>query len=505
MFQREWTSEDYVGMLRRRWLLIVILAIVGAGLAYGISLFLPNMYESQALVLIQKPTVPTDFVKPVTSTDINSRLTTMQQEILSPARLEPLIHQLGLYQQDTKNGMPIETSVASLTKAIEILSVRAPDDQGSSAVSGFYVRVTMDSPQTAQKVCSAITSMFVEESARGRQEQSERTTQFLAQQIADAKAKLDAEDSKLAAFQGRHLGYLPDEEQTNQNLLGGLTAELEAATQALIRAQQDKSLSESMLTQQIAARQASQTGQNPDTFGEQLAALQTHLAELQALYTNDYPDVVKTKIQIETLKKKIIEAENQSRAGSPNASGNPSIEPLQFTQLRAQIHVDEQTIVQKTKQQEQIQQQIKAYQARVEENPLVTQEYKELTRDHQTALEFYNSLVTKRADSVMATNLEARQEGEQFQVLTPANLPNEPSAPNRQLFSLGGVGGGLALGLGLAFLLELRDTSVRTERDVELLVQYPVLAVVPTLKPLSRSKPAQLVDQSRLSSAIKGA
>jgi polysaccharide chain length determinant protein (PEP-CTERM system associated) len=410
-----------------------------------------------------------------------------------------------LYPQEINNRMPIESIVASLIKTIEILPVRAPDDSGTFAVSGFYVRVTMENPRAAQEVCSAVTSMFVQESARGRQEQSERTTQFLAQQIADAKEKLDAEDSRLAAFQSRHLGSLPEEEQANQGLLGGLTAELEAATQALIRAQQDKSLAESMLSQQIAARQASRTGQNPDTFGEQLAALQTHLAELQALYTNDYPDVIKTKIQIETLKKKVIDAENQNRGGTSNPSGNPSIEPLQFTQLRAQIRVDEQTIAQKTKQQEQIQQQIKSYQERIQSSPIVTQEYKELTRDHQTALEFYNSLLTKRADSVMATNLESRQEGEQFQVLTPANLPSAPSAPNRQLFALGGVGGGLAFGVGLAFLLEIRDTSVRTERDVELLVQYPVLAVVPSLKPVSRSKSAQLANQSRLSSALKGA
>jgi polysaccharide chain length determinant protein (PEP-CTERM system associated) len=487
MFQREWTTDDYVAMLRRRWLLIVTLALVGGCLAYGVSRFLPNLYQSQALVLIQKPTVPAEFVKEVANTDTNERLTLMEQQILSPARLEPLIHQFGLYQQELNNRTPIGAVVAIFHDAIEILPVRAPDDSGGTAVSGFNVRVTMGSPRDAQEACAAIASMFVQESAHRRQQQSQETSQFLAQEIAEAKAKLDAEDSKLAAFQGRHLGWsLPEEQQTNMNLLGGLTAELDATTQALVRAQQDKSLAESMLAQQIAARQASETGQNPDTFGEQLAALQTRLAELQSLYTNDHPDVIKTKTQIETLKKKIIESDDQNRGATPSPSGSPTIEPLQFTQLRAQLRVDDQTIAQKTKQQEQIQQQIKSSQERAQLNPVVTQEYKELTRDHQTALEFYNNLLTKRADSMMATNLEVRQEGELFQILTPANLPNTPSSPNRQLFALGGLGGGMVLGLGLTFLLEIRNTSLRTERDVELLIQFPVLAVVPTLKPVSR-------------------
>jgi protein tyrosine kinase modulator len=504
MIQREWTTEDYLAMLRRRWPLIILLALVGAGLAYGISKFLPNLYQSESLVLVQKPTVPTDFVKPVLNSDVNEQVTNMEQRILSPASLEPIVHQFGLYQQELSNGTPMEGVVTTLRSAIDILPIRAPDDSGGTAVSGFYVRVTMNNPQTAQVVCAAVTSMFVEDSAHRRQEQAEETTKFLAQQIADAKAKLDAQDAKLADFESRHLGSLPDDQQQNLNLLGGLTAELDAATQAVIHAQQDKNLAESMLQQQIAARQASQTGQNPDTYGEQLAALQTHLSELQAVYTDDYPDVVKTKIQIDTLKKKLAESESQTR-NSAQTSQASSLEPLQFTQLRAQIKADEQTIASKTKQQEQVQQQIKSFQERVQLSPVVSQEYKGLTRDHQSALEVYNELLKKRADSAMATNLEAHQEGEQFVVLNPANLPGTPSSPNRPLFALGGLGGGAFLGIGLVFLLEVRDTSLRSERDVELLVQFPVLAVVPELKRVSGSRSARFVEQPRLSSAGKGA
>ena len=502
MVQREWNFDDYLAMIRSKWLLILVFAILGAGLSYGVSRFLPNRYQSQSQVLIQKPIVPTNFVKPVVDSDINERLTVMRQEFLSPERLEPLIHQFGLFPQEVSNRTPMEALAAELRNDIDIIPIRAPGDDGAP-ITGFFVRVTMDTPQAAQDVCGAVTSMFIQESARQREIQLDKTTKFLDQQIADAKTQLDAEDAKLAAFQGRHIGFLPDEEQTNVNVLGGLNAELEATTQALVRAGQDKTLAESMLAQQIAARRASQTGQNPDTFGEQLAALQTHLAELKSTYTDDYPDVIKTKIQIDALKKKI--ADSDAKIGTPDASVNTSIEPAQFTQLRSQIRVDEQTIAQKTKQQEQIQQQIKTYQERIQSNPAVAQEYKLLTRDHQTALEMYNDLLKKRADSVMATNLDTRQEGEQFQVLSAANLPGEPASPNRPLFALGGFVGGLALGIALTFFLEKRDTSVRTERDVELLVQFPVLAVVPELKHASRSKAAQLPARSELTSSLKGA
>lgn len=116
---------------------------------------------------------------------------------------------------------------------------------------------------------------------------------------------------------------------------------------------------------------------------------------------------------------------------------------------------------------------------------MVEEQYKELTRGYQTALDSYNDLQKKRDQSQMATELERQQEGEQFRVLDPANLPDKPSFPNRPLFAASGLAGGLGLGLALAFLLEMRDTSMRTERDVEFVLRLPVLAMVPEIGPLT--------------------
>ena len=88
----------------------------------------------------------------------------------------------------------------------------------------------------------------------------------------------------------------------------------------------------------------------------------------------------------------------------------------------------------------------------------------------------------------MAADLERKQQGEQFRVLDPANLPDKPSFPNRPLFAAGGVGAGLALGLAIAFLLEMRDSSLKTERDVEFTLRLPVLAMIPEIEPISAAE-----------------
>jgi uncharacterized protein involved in exopolysaccharide biosynthesis len=239
MSGRELTTSDYLTMLRRHWAMITILAVLGPCVGYGISRVIPSRYKSSTLVLVEEPSVPTDIVKPVDTTDINERLASMQQQILSRSRLEPVIRQYGLFQSEMSK-YTMDDLVAQLQKDIEVTPVLPMAETRANNLPGFFVNVTLDNARTAQEVCTTVTSMFIEENLRTRQLHSEDTTQFLSQQLADAKTKLDEQDAKLAAFQSRYMGSLPDEESTNLNLLNNLSSQLDAATQAIARAQQEK-------------------------------------------------------------------------------------------------------------------------------------------------------------------------------------------------------------------------------------------------------------------------
>lgn len=488
---RELTPADILAKLRRRWVLILVLALVGAPLAYGVSRFLPNRYKSQTVVLVQPPNVPSSIVPDMQTSSLNQRLATMQQEILSRTRLEPIIRQFGLFSGDI-NSASMDDLVARLQKAIDITPVEPMAETGPQDLPGFTVSVTLDNPRTAQAVCTAITSMFIERSISVQTQHAEQTTQFLNQQLTDAKANLDAQDAKLADFEGRYMGSLPDDAQTNFHILTDLTSQLDGTNQALARAQQDRSFAESLMTQQLDEWKAAQSGKNPATLEDQLATLQSRLADMQVRYTDDYPDVIKTKADIAALQKRLDESENSTPAVAPPTPGKvhrPSAEPAQVTQWREQIHSEDETIAEKTKEQQDIKQQIKLYETRVQSSPSIEQQYKQLTRGYQTALDTYNDLLKKRDLSAMSGDLNREQEGEQFSVLDPANLPESPSFPKRPLFALGGLGGGLALGVGLAFLLEIQDKSLRNERDVEFALRLPVLAIVPAIEPFSGKNP----------------
>ncbi len=334
----------------------------------------------------------------------------MQQQILSTARLEPVIRGLNLYQKDI-NSKPMDELVDRLRQSITITAVAPMTETRAQNLPGFTISVVFSDPQVAQKICAMITSMFIEEDIKVSEGNNIGTTQFLNQQLDQAKSKLDEQDAKLAAFQRRNVGSLPEDSQTNLNLLNGQTSQLEAATQAVNRAQQDKSFkAESILAQQLSAWQAMQTGQNPETLDQQLEAMQAQLVALQSRYTNDHPDVIKAKHDIAVLKQKIAESAQQVKTTAPEKSAAPAGEPTQILQLRAQIHQYDQVIKERTAQQDAIKRQIATYQARVAASPECRAgiQIRLLTRDHQTVLESYNELLKKRDASAMSTQATTR-------------------------------------------------------------------------------------------------
>ncbi len=149
-----------------------------------------------------------------------------------------------------------------------------------------------------------------------------------------------------------------------------------------------------------------------------------------------------------------------------------------------------------TKQEQaRIEQQVRTYESRIQSSPQVEEQYKQLTRDHDTALEFYNSLLKKMNESSMATALEQRQQGEQFRVMDPPIFPTRRHSRTRVIFAGGGFAGGLFLGLLLAALLEYRDTSLRNERDMWAFTKLPTLAVISRINgPSPASKTSQPVE-----------
>ena len=476
---RELTVQDYVAILKRWYWLILLCALVCFGVAFGITYEIAPRYMSQTLVLIEQQQVPTDYVTPILTEDLGERLASLREQILSRSRLEPIIQRFNLF---ASGGGTMDARVAETQKAIQVKPVNA------GARAGFFITFEYPDPRTAQQVCGEITSLFVSENLAARQESAEGTTEFLKQQLDDAKKNLDDQDAKLAAFEGKYLGRLPDQEKSNESTLQALSTQLDAATQSLDRLQENQTFIESNIAELRRETRESGSGGliSVDDRLKELRDLQEQKKSLDALYTPDYPDVQAVDRKIAQLQAEIAKSPSRTSSGK-TASSKATIDSPQLQQAKAQLRAVQLAIASTKEEQSKIKAQIDQYEQRIESSPIVEEQYKQVTRDHDIAQEFYNSLLKKMDESSMAVALEHRQEGEQFRVMDPPNLPDAPSYPNRMKFAGAGLVGGLVLAFMLVALLEYRDVTLRSELDVWAFTKLPTLAILSHIDGLPRS------------------
>jgi len=472
---RTLTVEDYVTILKRRWWILAIPAAILPVVAVGITFFLTPRYTSQTLVLINQQKVPENIVKPVVTEDLNSRLASMREQIMSRASLEPIIKKYNLY--DSLHG-DMDARIGQARKNIDIQPIQS--EIRSNGLPGFKIFFTAGDPQTAQQVCAEITSLFTNANIQNRSDTARSTTSFLQEQLEQQKAKLDEQDQKLAAFKRQYAGMLPEDNGNNTSILTTLNSRLDATTQQLANLQQNKTMAESMLSQQLqafAAIPAGSSAQSPGATEKELETLEAQEADLSVHYTDEYPALKRVRSRIAELQKQMAKAANAPPP--PVKTNTPArLEPASIQQLRTQIRLMDSSIAAKHREQEQVDAQIRAYQGRIQASPQIEQEEKELTRDYTTTLEAYNALKANLDQSKMATDLELRQQGETFNLLDTANLPESPTFPNRVVFGSAGFAGGLVLGLAIIALLEYKDTALRSERDIWAFTQLPTLAVI---------------------------
>jgi polysaccharide chain length determinant protein (PEP-CTERM system associated) len=474
---RALTLQDYTTILKRRWWIIAIPAIIFPIIGFGITFLVQPEYISQTLVLVEQQKVPESYVKAVVSEDLSGRLASMKEQILSRSRLQPIIERFNLF---ANSKLSMDDRIDLTRKNIGIAPIQS-EIARTNGLPGFFISFKASDPRTAQLVCGEIQSLFVSENLSDRAASAAGTTDFLKGQLADAKAKLDEQDEKLRKFQQTYVGKLPGAEASNINMLTTLNTQLDAATQAIARLEQNRTYVESMasLQQQNQATQLSEHGgATPEGRQVELQQLMAQEADLTSRYTEDYPDVVSVRRKVRELREQIAKAPAPVAEKTAAASTPKPADSIAALQLRTQLRAMEQEITMKKRDQASIQAQLHLYQERIASSPEVEEEYKSITRDNQTAQTFYDELLNKIQTATMAANLEKRQQGEQFRVMDEPNLPESPSSPKRPVFVAGGLAAGLFLGLLIVGTLEYLDTAVRTERDIWAFTKLPTLGVI---------------------------
>jgi polysaccharide biosynthesis transport protein len=481
--------RHYLQIVRRRHIHFLILLFLGWLLVWGASWVLPVRYKSSTLILVEQPTMPKNYVEPNVTDDLQNRLQSITQQILSRTRLLLIIDKLRLYEDGHRQITPDE-KVELMRKDIDIELVRHADQ-----IRAFNIYYSARDPHVAQRVTSELTDLFINENLRVRQQQSEDTTKFIGSQLENARASLAEQEAKVREFKGQHEGELPSQEASNLQILSGIQAQLQNEQDTLNTAKQQRVYLQTLIEQYRALHTTSRSADGTPTglaaIDQELDRLKAKLADLSSRYTDHYPEVENLKDEIAKTEKKrgalVAELKTKGNAGrqvDDVTTLHDGTDPLQnspLLQLQGQLQANQAEIANREQAIANLQARVNSYQDRLNSSPAREQELADLTRGYDQTKANYDDLLKKQNDSAMATSMEHMQQGERFSMIDPPSLPVKPDFPNRLKFCGLGLGAGLALGLVVVVGLEIIDDRLHSEKHLKVLLAMTILSEIPEI------------------------
>jgi polysaccharide chain length determinant protein (PEP-CTERM system associated) len=488
---KKFDLQSYLNLVRRRHLHFLIPLFIGWALVWGASWILSARYKSGTLILVQQSTMPKNYVEPNVSEDIQDRLQSITQQILSRTRLLMVIDNLHLYA-NAKGSLTPDAKVEMMQKDITIELVRGTNN---GDISAFRIYYTAHSPRIAQQVTAELTNLFINENLKVRQQESEGTTQFMQTELENARAALAEQEAKVKDFEGKHEGELPTQQASNLQILAGLQTQLQAEQDSLNNANQQKvyfqSLIEQYKTIQETTRTANGTQMSVPAIDAELEQLRSERASLAARYTEKHPDILRLNHEIakaEKLRSELMASAKDSAkdkasqdAESATSKNGGATQNTALLQLQSQLRATEAEIGNRTETINRLKARIGQYQSRLDGEPMLEQELADLTRGYDQSKADYDALLKKKNDSEMATSMEEMQQGQRFRILDPPSLPTSPEFPNRLKFCGIGVIVGIALGLIVVGCFEFLDDRMQSEDAIKALLPVAIISEIPEI------------------------
>jgi polysaccharide biosynthesis transport protein len=485
--------DHLVLVWKRRWYFVITALLVSAaGAVYAYKA--PLKYRSTARILMEQDFISQEYVHAAV-TNNQSRLIPVLNLVQSRSFLEQLIEnfQLEGYGQDSMFVM--DNAVREVGSAIVVRS---------ATENTFTMSYVGKNPQIAYAVTKGMTELLLQTTTLTRQQKAIDADEFLDEQMRQAERNLQVHEEKIKQFKNAHLGGLPEQSNTNLTSLSQLQSQLTVVENSIQNAREQRKMLEIRLEEQHQLRTLSRSNSRMETLlrpagretnlsslQQQLRDKQAQLAAVTAKYTPKHPDVVRLTREVAELEQAVAKASEGSEAPSSAIQENSPdhqerSDPmflLSDAQIQAQIESRDSDIARYEREREEINQQIKMYQSRLNLVPTVEQEMVSLEREHEFLKQQYASLQNKKFNTQMSANLETNKKNAIYKVIDEANLPGGPERPGRAMIALMGLAAGFCFGLGAVYGREYFDDTLSTGDDAQELLKIPVLVQIPEVPP----------------------
>ena len=528
------TMADYLGILRRRRGLILAVFVLLFGVAVGIALVLPPVYRSTATILIKEQEIPQEFVRSTVTSFADERIQVISQQVMTRATLLNLVDKYSLYGK-SRQSETSEEILDRMRRDIKLtpISAEVTDRRTGSPVKStiaFSVSYDSESAANAQKIANELTTLYLNENVKNRQQKAAETTSFIDEELARVSTHISELEQKLSAFKARNQGRLPELSLSNQVGSERTNGEIQRLEREIIFLDERKMSLQTQLADtkpglpvqtgtgatlldpedrlrslrmQLTSLTGTYSDEHPDVkrlrreiavlkaeTGLQeeatdregkLTELQAQLSLLRQKYSDDHPDVLKLKRTIAAVDQAVRSGgDARSAKGDGLPAARKPDNPV-YINLKSQIETVTAQIQSLRTERDELKTKLVQFDVRVSQAPEVEREFLELVRDMDSSRANFRELRDKQIKAQVAEQLERGRKAERFTLIEPPIFPEKPVRPNRSVIVLMGLLLALLGGLGAAALREAIDGTVHSARDVVRVMQVPVLAILPEL------------------------
>ena len=521
-----YSINDLTGLIRRRTSLVIITFLALALGSVVIAYSLENLYRSAATIVIEQPEVSDRFL-PGTNFEIDreQRILRIYDEIMTRDNLAQIISDHDLYTELRSNGAP-ESVVYELRRNVELEFLLAQDDpriRFAGDVTGFVLSYYHPDNVKARNVTQDIVDLFQLGNRQRRQVAYDDTTAALSREADNLRNQVAHSEAELAEFKAKHPGALPEDRDYNRQIIERKARDLDGLDREIRSLQERKTLLQSQLAQtDMWVTAVGPDGQPLPASNERLQTLQGEYLQMLGNKSVTHPDVQRARREIEalsggaaspafrqavvsTLELQRVELVEARIEYGPNYPDVQNLEravaaleqqvaampivmeempaPTNPVYINVQLQLDGVNTEIAALRQDRfgLQSEIMDIEAKVQVAPEVEREWLELTRDLGLARNQYEDIRTRQMSVQRAGVLEEEELSERYVVTRRPSLTYTPAFPNRSLFIIVGLFLGITFGIGAAIVAEALDGTIRSTRDIRMIMDMPPIAAIPAI------------------------
>jgi polysaccharide chain length determinant protein (PEP-CTERM system associated) len=458
--------QFYWGLFLRRVPVMLALFLVCTISAAVSALKLPPTYSTSATLLVEEAQIPDSMVR-VDQVDASQQLQVIEQKLLTRANLLDIARKFRVFE-DIRTMSP-DAIIEAMRSNTSVNRTGRRNDEATLMSVSFEAR----SGEIAANVVNEYVTLILQESTNFRMNRAESTLAFFEQEVRRLGEDLDLQSARIVRFKNENSEALPSDlsyRQNRQTLLQERQARLERDIAALEKQRRDM-VTIFEATGRVEAPEAAAL--SPEE--RQLAQLEFDLQQALSVYSETNPKIVLLRSRIAQLEKVIEEKATsvpQPEGGTPRPATMFDLTLAEMDQRAESLKEELQSVTQE----------LGALTASIQATAGNAITLDALERDFQNIQARYNEAVANLNRARVNERIEISAQGERISVIENANVPQEPSGPNRfKMIAMGVMAGG-GLAIGFFVLLELLNRSIR--RPVELQSKFGIipLAVVPYME-----------------------